>query len=88
MSLDDLKQNGLLLQSFENPTFEMCLTAVKQNAVAFQFVPHELRIPEIIIEAFYNTPQFQSRTFLNNRSFEHSRDFMLLVIEVHIRNKT
>ncbi len=86
MSLDDLKQDGLLLQSFENPTLEMCLTAVKQNVVAFQFVPPDLRTPEIIIEAFYSTPHFKSRTFLNNKTFEDSRNFMLIVIKAYIQH--
>ena len=48
---DKLKVSGLALQWLENPTYEQCLMAIKQNGMALAHVPTEHQTMEIYIEA-------------------------------------
>lgn len=51
MMEDLLKQNGMLLKDFNNPSIEMCIIAVEQNAYALMYVPKESQTLELSILA-------------------------------------
>ena len=51
MMEDLLKQNGMLLKDFNDPSIEMCKIAVEQNAYALMYVPKDSQTLELCILA-------------------------------------
>jgi len=51
MMEDLLKQNGMLLKDFDNPSIEMCKIAVEQNCYALMYVSKETQTLELCILA-------------------------------------
>lgn len=78
MMEDLLKQNGMLLKDFDNPSIEMCMIAIEQNGYAIMYVPKEIQTLELCILAI--SKFCCSLQFINDKFKEDC--------EKHIKNNT
>lgn len=78
MMEDLLKQNGMLLKDFDNPSIEMCKIAVEQNGYAIMYVPKNNQTLELCILA---VSKFCFSLQFINEDFKEA-------CEKHIKNNT